>query len=803
MSTRRDQVLVQVEKALKLNPDLKFIAVHGIVDGKCTCGRSHYDIKEIGKHPVHKSWQTVATGDLELISTWFASNPDYNLGIACKESGLLAIDVDPRNGGHISIEKLEERAAYSLIPTVTARTGIYEVRGRSLRGSHFLYKCDVHEDLQGNLKASGLDGIDVKHAGYIVASPSRHISGVSYEWEADLAPWEIEIPQAPEELLRALRGRKKQAPKSRMLTPFSQDDPLTWFDEFELSEKASKVDISGIIQAGLVEGERAVEIYRFSCALANKFGTDNVARTVIEAFMVSWNSRNVRPPLEVEGPNGLLMHVGRAIEWVAQNPLNALPSKRVEGEVFQLTDTNDATVVEWLSQFAEKEFCWNKAHGWLRYTGGVWAARSDEHFIEFLRDFLRSYWISATSNDLAVGAAAEIKRLLSASKLRNYSQLLRGKLEVPEDEFDRKHDLLNVQNGVVDLRTGSLSPHDPLHYFTRICSVGFIPGAIHPDVEKAKLAIPEYARDFMQSYLGQACSGWVAHEDYVLVLQGGGRNGKSTFVHLPRLILGGFAVQVSDKILSARDGDHSTDLTDLRGRRLAILEEFPNGAVNTKRLKDVSGTAQMSARRMREDNKTWTPTHALVVTSNHELHVDASDDGTWRRLVKLDFPYRYVTNPLLPNERPVELGLRERLHQGFEGQHEAMLSWLVQGAMKWYANGKRLPLIPKEMLDSMNDWRTGQDKIGTFLRESLEVKPGSCVVFDDLYSYFRASNAEDFDSVSLKDFSSSMRSSEFFQSNGLKSSRKRTSSLSISRPNCDLLPLPIQATVLVGVCFKS
>jgi putative DNA primase/helicase len=802
MSTYKDDVLNQVENALKLNPDLKFMAVHGVVDGKCTCGKPHYDTKEIGKHPVHTAWQQLATGDVAVISNWLSANPDYNLGIACKESGIIAIDVDPRSGGHISIDKLDERATYSLIPTVTARTGRYEVKGRSMQGSHLLYKCDRDEKLHGNLKSSGLEGIDIKHAGYIVASPSRHISGVSYEWEAGKAPWEIEITPAPEELLSALRTRAKPDQKNKKQVSFSQEDPLTWVDLVELSNTASKVDISGIIEAGLVEGERAVEVYRFACALANKFGTDDVSRTVIEEFMMSWNSRNIRPPLEVEGANGLLMHVRRAIDWVAENPLNTLPSGQVDGEVFQLTDTNDATVVEWLAQFAEKEFCWNKARGWLRYTEGLWDCRSDEHFLEYLRAFLKAYWISAKSSELGVGAATEIKKLLSASKLKNYAQLLKGNLEVLDDKFDQKHDLLNVKNGVVDLKTGSLAPHDPRNYFTRICSVGFIPGAMHPDVEKAKLAIPDYARDFMQSYLGQACSGWVAHEDYVLVLQGGGRNGKSTFVHLPRLILGGFAVQVSDKILSAKDGDHSTDLTDLRGRRLAILEEFPKGPVNTKRLKDVSGTAQMSARRMREDNKTWTPTHALVVTSNHELQVDASDDGTWRRLLKLDFPYRYVTNPLLPNERQVELGLRERLHQGLQGQHEAMLAWLVQGAMKWYENGKRLPLIPKEMLDSMNEWRSAQDKIGTFLRESLEVNPASCVAFDDLYTYYRASNAEDFDSVSVKDFSSSTRSSEFFQSNGLKSSRKRTASITVSRPNCDLLPLPIQATLILGVCFK-
>ena len=88
---------------------------------------------------------------------------------------------------------------------------------------------------------------------------------------------------------------------------------------------------------------------------------------------------------------------------------------------------------------------------------------------------------------------------------------------------------------------------------------------------------------------------------------------------------------------------------------------------------------------MRQDNQTWDATHTLVITTNHEIYIPAGDDGTWRRLVIINFPYRFVTEPTLPNDRLVELGLRDRLRAGEEGQHEAVLAWLVQGAMKWFA----------------------------------------------------------------------------------------------------------------------
>jgi len=60
--------------------------------------------------------------------------------------------------------------------------------------------------------------------------------------------------------------------------------------------------------------------------------------------------------------------------------------------------------------------------------------------------------------------------MLSASKIRviTYITKLRRTTEVT---FDRHPDLLNVRNGVVDLRDGTLRPHDPNLMFTKVTMV--------------------------------------------------------------------------------------------------------------------------------------------------------------------------------------------------------------------------------------------------------------------------------------------------------------------------------------------
>ena len=43
-----------------------------------------------------------ATTDPELIKFWFDVDPKANLGIAAKQSGLVILDIDFRNGGQLS-----------------------------------------------------------------------------------------------------------------------------------------------------------------------------------------------------------------------------------------------------------------------------------------------------------------------------------------------------------------------------------------------------------------------------------------------------------------------------------------------------------------------------------------------------------------------------------------------------------------------------------------------------------------------------------------------------------------------------
>ncbi len=137
-----------------------------------------------------------ATRDAATIRAWWGQRPDANIGVHLGAAGLVAVDIDPRNGGDLS------NLPQPVPDTLTADTGG--------GGLHLLYKIPAGRKVRTGKLAQG---VDVKRGnGYIVLAPSVHPSGLAYRWR-DWDPLTGEIPEitdAPEWLLQPLAAAEKQ-----------------------------------------------------------------------------------------------------------------------------------------------------------------------------------------------------------------------------------------------------------------------------------------------------------------------------------------------------------------------------------------------------------------------------------------------------------------------------------------------------------------------------------------------------------------------------------------------------------------
>ena len=213
-----------------------------------------------GKTPRLKAWQKKATTNEEIIENWWLKWPKANIGIATgEESGIFAVDVDPRNGGEESLKVLfNEHGEFE--KTACQRTG---------SGKHFLFNCESPIKTRANSPASG---IDIRgNGGYIVAAPSVHANGNLYQWEVD-----------PSNLLNA----------PKWLTAL-----------LEQQKKATQTDRTALIP----KGGRNESLFSIACSLRN----DGVKAREIGAKIFEINQYQCIPPLMDREVNEIISNANR------------------------------------------------------------------------------------------------------------------------------------------------------------------------------------------------------------------------------------------------------------------------------------------------------------------------------------------------------------------------------------------------------------------------------------------------------------------------------------------------------------
>ena len=794
----------------------KLLPCFGITDGgRCTCNGQHAEPKDVGKHPMIGEWNTRATNDAETVKSWWERNPENNIGVYCQGSGFIVIDVDPRSGGVDSFEQFKEMLGQELPTTPEALTGTYTYQGQTYRGRHIYFKVPEGEQVVGNLKSAGLHGIDIKHNGYVMVAPSRHGSGVTYDWAEGKAPWQIPMAEAPEFLLQAIRKKGRGGSG----TSLGQGD-WSWLGDLNYS--GDRVDINKMLEEGISEGSRAVDIYKLTCAIANKLGVDSESgRLAVETLMIRFNHEKVRPPLELEGQGGLLMHVRRAIDFVSNNPVGDLiwpgaqdwakrnqaetqtaassspPSFQdrsiirgdVEGDdnLTPMLGTIGAAVAEAAQSgisisdafssgnvdvpkdpdaISEQEggqpgkrslsdigngrrlvdsfgssVRYTPGIGWFIWDGQYWRPDAEDlgmHEIAkrvptIIATEVARYDDQDKKNEILKWAnqAKSNSRLNSAIESANSDP----RIVLPVEAWDGDEYLLGVTNGVINLRTGELLRGRPDLYITKRTPVAYTPGMRNVRWEQFidfATGGDKELQDWIQRAVGYTLTG-LNNQDLMFLVYGPPGSGKNTFVEAIVKAMGTsqYAWPLDSNILAQGDGNSSsTDLyhwAELRGKRMVWVDELPESErIKENAIKKLTGSSEISARSPGEKPFTFKAQAKLWITTNHRPMI--SDDAMWRRIRPI--PWSNVPESSDPD-------LKAYLFDP-EGGLPAVLSWAVEGAIKYLGSSARDPLgWCTAVAEAADVYRKNEDRIGMFLDEETVVAEGSSSLVKSIYGIYR------------------------------------------------------------------
>ena len=174
----------------------RIFGLHPIVDGKCGCRNK--DCKAVGKHPFAASWQHTPLWSNDQILKMEEAG-QFTTGYGVLVDGLLVIDVDARNGGVDSFQRLLED-----IPSIKD-AGLVVNTGSGGGSQHLYYKVSNDLALQG--KHDNYKGIDFKSSGFVVGIGSQHKSGGSYEIDSGSID---SIGAAPQELIELLKKQDRR-----------------------------------------------------------------------------------------------------------------------------------------------------------------------------------------------------------------------------------------------------------------------------------------------------------------------------------------------------------------------------------------------------------------------------------------------------------------------------------------------------------------------------------------------------------------------------------------------------------------
>lgn len=673
------------------------------------------------KVPLVKGWESVASRDPEQIATWWTVDyPDALVGYACGLSGVVVGDLDrdkpfpeqhPRAGEQkgAGADNLDA-AGIVPPPTFTYPT--------PSGGTHLVYRAPEGRAL--TIAAdTPVDGVDVR-AGNGFA--------IYYGKPLKVAPT---LAPAPDWLL--VDAKPKAAKRGESATVDAWVEAVPSGKPSKAVRKALQAVTNDLKHDAMLEV--VGELVKLGTA-----GERGAAEALDAGRAVYVEGRPDRGREWDNAVDGSVKHHGlppvtfalsKAERKALAKRVKATPTvmetretRAAETAVAHDEDLTDAALAETIAEELDGRFAVAHGLGLMRYDGKRWAQCDELVLIEVVRKTLRRVRAEETRAAILAGdkrREADARTLEQRTRIVAVARLALGMMTANASATDAHPDLLNTPSGVVDLRTGELKPHDPALMLTRMTAAPYDPDADRSTWLRALEAVPPKVAAWLQVRMGQAATGHTPDDAVMPIFMGGGENGKTTLLHAPKVTLGDYAVRVPDRLFMANPGDHPTELTTLMGARLAIAEELAEGRnLNVKRVKDTLGTPELTARQMRRDNVTWRATHALMLSTNYLPVVAETDHGTWRRLALVVFPYRFVSAAELKRSKSSADRLRdETIKAALEQPDAGVLAWLVDGARAWYANGRRMPAMPKRVVRDTLAWRHDADPVLAYIAERI------------------------------------------------------------------------------------
>ena len=315
------------------------------------------------------------------------------------------------------------------------------------------------------------------------------------------------------------------------------------------------------------------------------------------------------------------------------------------------------------------------------------------------------------------------------------------------DTLDTNAYLMCFSNGVVDFNEKRFRRGQPDDNISKCTNIDYVPldRAKHANTIDeindfmAQLFPIEELRNYMWDHLASCLIG-VNREQTFQIYVGAGSNGKSKLTELMSRCFGEYKATVPITLITNKRngiGGTSSEIAQLMGIRYAVMQEPSKGdQINEGVLKEVSAGDPLQGRALYKDMVTFVPQFKLVVCTNTMFEIKSNDDGTWRRIQKVDFMSKFCDNPNPDGDvdNPYQFKIDRMLDDKLKRWAPTFMSMLVEHVFK--TNGLVKPCAM--VTASSQKYRLGQDYLSEFARDKIKMQQGGRgIKKTELYETFK------------------------------------------------------------------
>lgn len=366
-------------------------------------------------------------------------------------------------------------------------------------------------------------------------------------------------------------------------------------------------------------------------------------------------------------------------------------------------------------------FVWNGRH-WVKDESGEVIRKAKETVLQIYNE------ATLASDDDRPKLATHAMKSESEAKLRAMISLAESEADivVTPNQFDSEPMSLNVQNGTINLLTGTLKEHCREDLITNISPVTFDLEATCHDWKQFLSKIFKGNEDlieFIWKMLGYSLTG-KTDEQCLFLLIGTGSNGKTTLLEILKYILSNYAKQADFSTFLIGDPNKiRNDVARLAGARFISASEAESGQhLSEALLKQLTAGDTVTARFLHQEFFEFKPTFKIFLAANHKPVIRGTDHAIWRRIRLVPFT---VTIPDDEQDK--------NLFSKLKAEAPGILAWLVRGCLAWQKEGLG---IPEAVRAATEDYRSDMDSLADFLADRCWKDPSSSTSIHDLYKAY-------------------------------------------------------------------